>query len=149
MKAVVAFIHQYGSFVRHNSSFSTTASCERVYLCVGLPNKQVQRVMQSLRFAQLHHQSTMENGFVAAEEVKVSVTEVEEQVHTVSWLILWGGYLFALIACGIQNWRDRRRHDLDEEQGAPNNREGNESSSGDSTRTSVSIVDCYSFFFPW
>ena len=74
----------------------------------------------------------------------VSVTDVEERMHSASWMILWCGYLFATIACGIQAWRDHRRYDpssdLDVEQGVPNNREGNETSSGDSTRSSVSVL---------
>ena len=85
----------------------------------------------------------MENGFVTTEEVVVSVTDVEERIHTASWMMLWSGYLLVTIACGIQAWRDHKRNDpsssLDVEQGVPNNREGNEASSGDSTRSAVSV----------
>ena len=85
----------------------------------------------------------MENGFVTTEEVVVSVTDVEERIHTASWMMLWSGYLLVTIACGIQAWRDHKRNDpsssLDVEQGVPNNREGNETSSGDSTRSAVSV----------
>lgn len=85
----------------------------------------------------------MEQGFVTTEEVVVSVKDVEQQSHAASWMILWSGYFVATIACGIQVWVDKKKNDQtasDEEQAGPHSREGNETSSGDITRSSVSLV---------
>jgi hypothetical protein len=85
----------------------------------------------------------MENGFVTTEEVVVSVKDVEEQTHAASWMILWSGYFLATFACGIQVWIDKKKNDQaasDEEQAGAHSREGNETSSGDITRSSVSVV---------
>lgn len=86
---------------------------------------------------------------VVTTQVTVSVTENSQENHTVSWMILWAGYLIATVGCGIQVYNQRKReiaHTNDVEQAGSNNREGGEISTGDTTRSMFYRLLCVALF---